>query len=167
MFEAKAMNENKFIQLRGEISEKRLVEMLNAGLLYYKVDMSEESIDDAVQLVIQQVGRIRKYCMPDYAEAIPGIWKTILTDMLGIRRKLLVKKGKKKGMVNWYQVASVLHYLYIKNVYITSYSESMLDVMLHGKGATYHNSVKSYELTLEQMAAIDRILAKNKKNHSL
>lgn len=161
------MNENNFKQLRGEISVKRLVEMLNAGLLYYRVDMSEESIDNAVNMVMQKVSRIKECCTPDYAETIPGIWKTILTDMLGIRRKLLVEKGRKKGQVNWYQIAAILHYLHINNVFSSQYSESKLDVLLHGKGATYHNSVKSYALTREQTDAIDKILKRSKKNLDL
>jgi hypothetical protein len=153
------MNKQTFYKVSEDMSMSLLDQLRQEGRLYY-VSSSDELVQKAVSSALKQIRKIDGLSNEPYRKVVAEIWEEIL-DIRRVRERLLFKKGKQQGKVNWYYVSNIVNYLRIRDVYGVSFNkliETMFGDNKYGKKTESPN----YKLTEAEEKLIREILERTR-----
>lgn len=146
---------NTMKQVRPEdFDAQAMYDAAREGRLY--VVVYEDEMDDAILLALRQrealeyVGAIDCFVAPAWQAHIHELWQAIVGDPL-FTDDLLMKKGRKRGLLNYYFLTNIIFQLQALDVY---QCENLIELHLKLEGVEEKNSiyksVGKYKLTKEQ-----------------
>jgi hypothetical protein len=132
-----------------------LNQLWQEGRLYY-VSSSDELVQKAVSSTLKQIRKIDCFCNEPFKKEIAEIWESIL-DIWRVRKRLLFKKGKQQGKVNWYYVCVIVNCLYVRGVYMGRFRD-LLGMLFNDISIEKSIHNRYYMLSEEEENAIKAVL---------
>ena len=148
------MNEN-LKKLSPKTEEAEVIRLFKEGRLYV-ASSSDELVQKAVSSALKQIRKIDGLSNEPYRKVIREIWEEIL-DIRRVRERLLFKKGKQQGKVNWYYVCVIVNCLYVRGVYMGRFRD-LLGMLFNDISIEKSIHNRYYMLSEEEENAIKAVL---------
>jgi hypothetical protein len=149
------MNKQTFYKVSEDMPMSLLDQLRQEGRLYY-VSSSDELVQKAVSSALKQIRKIDGLSNEPYRKVVAEIWEEIL-DIRRVRERLLFKKGKQQGKVNWYYVCVIVNCLYVRGVYMGRFRD-LLGMLFNDISIEKSIHNRYYMLSEEEENAIKAVL---------
>lgn len=149
------MNE-EFIEVSKDTSIEELVRLRDKGLLCVNAN-SSYYVKSVVRDILSQLGEIPDEYYLINKMCVMELWRNILLHK-DICKRIVTKKGKRRGQPCWYFVAYIMSLMIARGIYSSSLIK--LTEMMHGKRTLYAKNAMqpSYQLAGDEYVVVVKLI---------